>query len=146
MNYNSLVKLFNGHKVDLARKRELEIQINELEVKAEGGLKAVTYDGISVSGGGISRKTENDALKAIGKNEEAIENIKREIGLLKNRILRVENLLSILSDDERQIIELKHISYYSWENVTFTAQKAYRTCKRREQEGFEKMLSIVGGQ
>lgn len=145
MNYNSLVKLFNGHKVDLARKRELEIQKNELETSEKGGLKGVAYDGICVDGGEISKKTENDALMNIGIKEQK-NLLDNKISLLKSKILRVENLLSILSEDERQIIELKHINNCSWETVAFSAQKAYRTCKKREQEGFEKMLSIIYGQ
>lgn len=145
MEYKNLKELFFNYKSDLAAKRELEIRIKEIETELKSyDIRAVSYDNIG-SSYAISKRTENDALEHINDDKKLLEiqRINKEIRLINNRVLRVENLLSIVSDEERKIIELKYINLYSWENICVTIEKSFRTCKKKEKEAFQKMFKIL---
>lgn len=136
MGNKEIEKLLEEYRESLALKRELEIRVRENE-EDQVGLKAVGYDSVGKSYG-TSNPTEKQAL-----NNDNLNRIKSAIKIIENKLLRVENLLSVLTKDERQIIELKHINDYSWENVCYTAQKSYKTCKLKERSAFSKMKNII---
>lgn len=136
----NLEKLFSEYREALAIKRELEIRLREkdLELKENiDGLKAVGYDSVGTSYK-IGNPTERQALKI-----NDLDKIKAAIKAIENKVLRVENLLSLLNDDERKIIELKYINKYSWENVSYTTGRSFKTCKNKANKAFKKMNNII---
>lgn len=145
MRYKNLKALLNGYKTDLASKRELEIRLKELDnFFEEDGLKGIAWDSLG-GASGISKKTEKIAInKADGEKKLLeVQRLNKAIREINNRVLRVENLLSILDEEERKIIEFRYISFYSWENICSVTFRSYRTCKKKEKEAFEKMFKIL---
>ncbi|WP_297520474.1 hypothetical protein [uncultured Clostridium sp.] len=126
----------NQYRVIVAKRRALEIRLKEVEQLI--GLKGVGYDSVG-GGSGISRTTENQAMKLIQAREELEFNIAHK-GI---EVDKIENALSVLDPGEREVIECKHIENHKWETVYYNVKKSDKTCKKLEREGLIKMMEIL---
>lgn len=115
----------------LAEKREIELQIAEME---DTELQGVGYDSIGTSYE-ISNSTEKLGMRRIRAGELLTYKVRE--------IERIDNSLRLLNNRERKVIELKYFKGYSWERVVVDVDRHSKTCRRIEEEAIRKIESIL---
>ena len=97
------------------KKNQIKIKNIEIEIeifKEEDGLKAVEYkDNLSTAGGNKSI-VENIVIN----NNLKIEALEKKKSILEKKQSKIFNVIKILSEDERKIIELRYFDDfpYTW--------------------------------
>ncbi len=106
-------------------KANLEIKLKELqEIHMDDGLKAVDFEGVSTCKTyKISQPVEDIAIL----NCEKINSITKNINKLKSKINSIETSLSLLSNEEREIIEMKYFDI----TLLSSAKKSVKLFNRR---------------
>lgn len=134
---NYLRERLSDYRMILATKRELELRLQELDETI--GLKAITYAENSGGVTGTSNKIQDEALKLISLKQE----IEMTIEHKRLEVNRISNALSILSPEEKRVIDLKHLQEYRWENVAVIISRSEKTCKRIERKALLRMLKVI---
>lgn len=137
VNLAALRYRLNQYRIILSQKKELELQLEEIE--DEIGIKAIGYDSIGGGSGKVSRNTENQAINLADKKQS----LKMTIAHKKIEVERIENALEVLNPSEKEIIELKHIKDHKWETVYYMLNKTDKTCRALERKALQKMLDIL---
>lgn len=125
-NYSNLV----------AEKEELQLRLKEL--KENIGPKGIDYSGQG-HGSGISRTTENEALK-IAEAKEKLHSFIRSKGI---EVARIENAISILNEKELEFIELKYFKKRRVDSIPCIIDRTARSCRRLEKSALMKIDSIL---
>lgn len=125
-NYSNLV----------AEKEELQLRLKELRENI--GPKGIDYSGQG-HGSGISRTTENEALR-ITEAKEKLHTFIRHKGI---EVARIENAISILNEKELEFIELKYFKKRKVDSIPFIIDRTARSCRRLEKSALMKIDSIL---
>ncbi len=128
-------RLYNYPKL-VAEKEELQLRLKEL--KENIGPKGIDYSGQG-HGSGISRTTENEALK-IAEAKEKLHSFIRYKGI---DVARLENAMSILNEKEMEYIKLKYFEKRKVDTIPEILNITKRTCQRWESNAIKKIDSII---
>lgn len=134
-NTISRIKKYKELKADI---RDIEIRIQELEEEMLG-----------ISGQGMEERTgktykitssvEQQAEKFMEKKEELLK-----IKLMKEReIKRIDNAMTVLLDEEREIIQEAHIEHKKYWRLEEKLNLTYSRIKQIEKEAIEKMKKYI---
>ena len=109
-------------------KANLEIKLKELhEIQLDDKVSGINYEGVSTyKTYKISQPVEDIAVL----NLEMINSITQNIKKLKSKINSIEMSLSLLSDEEREIIQMKYFDSMNWiqisDKINISERQAHR--------------------
>lgn len=119
--------------------RAIELDIEELKDIENIGTAPISFEERTGKTYKFNSYTENMAISLVDK----IQCLEREIKIKERGIARIENALSILSENEREILEMKYIKGYKWDTITFKLDRSYQQCKRVEVEAIKKIAHLL---
>lgn len=118
-------------------KANLEIKLKELhEIQLDDGVSGINYEGVSTCKTyKISQPVEDIAVL----NLEMINSITQNIKKLKSKINSIEMSLSLLSDEEREIIQMKYFDSMNWPQISNKVNMSERHAQRIKNNAINKM-------
>ncbi|WP_417203731.1 sigma factor-like helix-turn-helix DNA-binding protein [Acetoanaerobium sticklandii] len=118
-------------------KANLEIKLKELhEIQLDDGVSGINYEGVSTCKTyKISQPVEAAAIL----NLEMINSITQNIKKLKSKINSIEMSLSLLSDEEREIIQMKYFDSMNWPQISNKVNMSERHAQRIKNNAINKM-------
>ena len=138
MNISEVEKIIRGYN---SLKRRISILSKEIESLTETGISALSF---SLSGksktNNISRPTEDNAIDNIDKKKE----VKKELFVLKKQLEIIDEALNSLDNMERQVIKLKLIQKYSYEEIAEEINISVIYAKKLKRKALVKVKSIIG--
>lgn len=138
MNISEVEKIIRGYN---SLKRKINILSKEIESLTETGISALSF---SLSGksktNNISRPTEDNAIDNIDKKKE----VKKELFVLKKQLEIIDEALNSLDNMERQVIKLKLIQKYSYEEIAEEINISVIYAKKLKRKALVKVKSIIG--
>lgn len=130
-NYYQNIKVIETNKKQLEKLRErlekVSDDYNKVDFVLSSDLKAVQYDGVSVSGGSLPASSMDRQIESIfTKIEQEKESLKKQL-LLTNMLIRklegendlIEQLLGLLDNESKELIQLKYQNELSYKQITF---------------------------
>lgn len=127
-NIEEKIALIKNLIISLEEKKEiLEDKNKNLKLDFDIDIKSITIDDMPKGSGDGTSYFESNIMKQIQVNEKMIKNIEEEILNQKDEIFRLEiknakmrNIINILRDDYKQMLELR---YKKQETETYIADK-----------------------
>ncbi len=127
-NIEEKIALINNLIISLEEKKEiLEDKNKNLKLDFDIDIKSITIDDMPKGSGDGTSYFESNIMKQIQDNEKMIKNIEEDIVNQKDEIFRLEiknakmkNIINILRDDYKQMLELR---YKKQETETYIADK-----------------------
>lgn len=126
------------YKELLADIQEIDIRMQEIEEdiigisdQATGERTGKTYK--------ITSSVEQQAEKLISKKEE----LYREQVAKKREIKRIDNAMTILTDEEREIIQVVHVEHRKYYVVQEKLKLSYQRVKQLEKQAAERMSKYI---
>lgn len=129
----------------IRRYRELKADIFELNLR----LTEIEEEMLGVSGQSgeestgktykITSSTENQAEKLIDKKDEVFKSIKEK----QRELDRIDNAMSILLDEEREIISIAHIEHKPYWKLEEKLNRSYARIKQIEHDAIAKMRKYI---
>ena len=127
-NIEEKIALINNLIISLEEKKEiLEDKNKNLKLDFGIDIKSITIDDMPKGSGDGTSYFESNIMKQIQDNEKMIKNIEEDILNQKDEIFRLEiknakmrNIINILRDDYKQMLELR---YKKQETETYIADK-----------------------
>ena len=144
-NYNDYEQLVYKY---LKNYNSFKHQIESVNIEIDGireilaGLKATVYDKVIVSGGEQHSSVEQ-AIERKEKLEGRLLILTANRQRLTTLIQRIDAALATLEDNERKIIELKHIVGENWIHISMQVPYSERSCQRRCREAVERVAAIM---
>ncbi|WP_055071915.1 sigma factor-like helix-turn-helix DNA-binding protein [Clostridium massiliamazoniense] len=126
------------------KKNQIKIKNIEIEIeifKEEDGLKAVEYkDNLSTAGGNKSI-VENIVIN----NNLKIEALEKKKSILEKKQSKIFNVIKILSEDERKIIELRYFDDfpYTWYLIAERLNMSYGAARGIYMRSLKKIDAII---
>ena len=71
------------------------------------------------------------------------EHIEREIKSYEIQLKKIENLLEVLTDKQRKVIELRYIKEWSYDAITNVLYREYTSIKAIEKKAFNRLLQAI---
>lgn len=138
MNISEVEKIIRGYN---SLKRKINILSKEIESLTETGISALSFSlGGKSKTNNISRPTEDNAIRNADKKKRA----KKELFVLKKQLEIIEESLNSLDDMEKQVIELKLIKNYSYEEIAEEVNISVIYAKKLKRKSLVKIKSIIG--
>lgn len=125
--------------------RELEKEMDKAckEVDDENlELKATQYTGMP-HGSGVSNPTRDLALRRIEQKEKRLKRLRENHEEILCKRTIVEMFLESMTSVKREIIEMRHFSNFSWEEISNFLGLSRITCIRRHNAILEECLSVL---
>ena len=126
-----LIKKLKMYKMYKAKRNKKQFDLEELE---NSDISAITYDEKATTNI-ISSQVENKAIKII--------ELKKEINEYDIEIKKIENLLSVLNESEKIVIESKYIEEHRYEGISNSLDRRYTTIKNIENKAFKKLIEVL---
>lgn len=126
-----LIKKLKMYKMYKAKRNKKQFDLEELE---NSDIAAINYDEKAATNI-ISSQVENKAIKII--------ELKKEINEYDTEIKKIENLLSVLNESEKIVIESKYIEERRYEGIINSLDRRYTTIKNIENKAFKKMIEVL---
>lgn len=126
-----LIKKLKMYKMYKAKRNKKQFDLEELE---NSDIAAINYNEKAATNI-ISSQVENKAIKII--------ELKKEINEYDTEIKKIENLLSVLNESEKIVIESKYIEERRYEGIINSLDRRYTTIKNIENKAFKKMLEVL---
>lgn len=98
------------NKVHLINDFDIQIQLIAKDV---GNIKAISYEEKTQSTNKFSSCVENEIIN----KDKLIEKLEKEKELIQLEVDRIDNMLEILSDEERKIIELRYFKKLKFNKI-----------------------------
>lgn len=125
--------------------KELLADIQEIDIR----MQEIEEDIIGISGQATGERTgktykitssvEQQAEKLISKKEE----LYREQVAKKREIKRIDNAMTILTDEEREIIQVVHVEHRKYYVVQEKLKLSYQRVKQLEKQAAERMSKYI---
>ncbi|AGX44528.1 hypothetical protein [Clostridium saccharobutylicum] len=125
--------------------RELLADINEIDIR----IQELEEDILGISGQGMEERTgktykitssvEQQAEKLIEKKEQ----LYREQIIKKRELKRIENAITILTEEERDIMQIVHIEHRKYYVVQEKLKLSYQRVKQLEKQAAKKMEKYI---
>ena len=128
MNIQDVKQMIKSYKAIQCKVRNLKLELEETSIKS------VNYNAIHVSNSNIST-LDNELLRK--------EHIEREIKSYEIQIKKIENLLEVLTDKQRKVIELRYIKEWSYDAITNVLYREYTSIKAIEKKAFNRLLQAI---
>lgn len=135
MNKEELKAYLKSYKTRKWVIRDLQLKIKELELE-EISISASNFE--EHFGYDVSSSTENKAIKRLEKKEEYLHKIEYQ----KIQLEKIENLISILPDIEKQVIESIFLKGYSYNVVIGALDRRYSSIKEIEKRALSKIAEF----
>lgn len=126
-----LIKKLKMYKMYKAKRNKKQFDLEELE---NSDIAAINYNEKAATNI-ISSQVENKAIKII--------ELKKEIYEYDTEIKKIENLLSVLNESEKIVIESKYIEERRYEGIINSLDRRYTTIKNIENKAFKKMIEVL---
>ncbi|MFW2500435.1 sigma factor-like helix-turn-helix DNA-binding protein [Clostridium diolis] len=126
---------------EIKKYKELLADIRELDFKIEEYEENFIRDSEDISD--IKLSKTNNAKSMVEKVFENKENLLMQKFKKKMRLKRIDNALSILSDEERDIIQIVYIDSKRYCMVQDKLNLSYQRIKQLEKQGAEKMEKYI---
>lgn len=138
--HKAIIEILSEYKSLVARIRDIEMQIKELESLDEIGVSAIDYSKDRISQTfKFNSIVENQAIRIADITTILkAEKIHKEI--LKQRI---DNAIDALNEEEKAVVKLKFIEGYKWYRVAIEIYKSERCCKQIGYRAIEKLEKIL---
>ncbi|MDT8717620.1 sigma-70 family RNA polymerase sigma factor [Clostridium sp. 19966] len=134
-----VIEVLKGYRTLKAEIIALELDIEELHDEENLGPEAISYQERTGKTYKFSSSTENQAINLIDKVQK-LENEKRK---KQREIERIENALSILDENEKDVLEMKHLRGYKWDVITCRLDRSYQQCKRIESKAIRRISKMI---
>lgn len=128
MNIQDVKQMIKSYKAIQCKVRNLKLELEETSIKS------VNYNAIHVSNSNIST-LDNELLRK--------EHIEREIKSYEIQLKKIENLLEVLTDKQRKVIELRYIKEWSYDAITNVLYREYTSIKAIEKKAFNRLLQAI---
>ncbi|CUU47322.1 sigma factor-like helix-turn-helix DNA-binding protein [Clostridium beijerinckii] len=135
---NNTIYKIRRYKEFLADIQEIDIRVQELEEEILG-----------ISGQGTEERTgktykitssvEQQAEKLMERKEE----LYREQATKRRQLQRIDNAMSVLTDEEREVIQVIHIEHKRYWRLEEKLNLSYRRVKQIENEAIQKMKKYI---
>lgn len=132
IGYKEIERRLYNYKKEKANLKNLRLMLENREI--DSGLKAVGY-GENISGGGISRPTENIVLNSIREQDYT----RGRITKLENELAMIENAMEALTDEESTIVKGRYFEGLQWWQVAGKVGLAESHCRRIRRAAIEKI-------
>jgi DNA-directed RNA polymerase specialized sigma24 family protein len=132
---NHIIQALKRYKILKAEIKNIELDIEELHEAENIGPSGISYEERSTATNKFSSITENQAIIIADQSTYLDRDRRAKI----REVERIDNALSILNEKEREVLELKHIKGYRWDNVTYKIDRSYAQCKSIETEALSKI-------
>jgi DNA-directed RNA polymerase specialized sigma subunit len=136
---NLIVHRLKAYKKLKAEIKSIDLEIEELHDSSNIGPSGISYDEKTGATNKFSSQTENQAITLADK----VTLLEREKRSKEREIEKIDNALSILSDKERQVLEIKYINGCRWDTVTYKLDISYQRCKQIEEDAVKKILPFL---
>lgn len=131
-----LEKRFREYKSVRARMVQAKLDLEDIRME-EATIAAATFD--EKFGSDVSSTVENKVMKKLEMEDELKRNIKESELELK----KLDNLLSVLDQREKTIIEERYINRLNYNYLVGALDREYNTIKAIERQAFKKMIGIL---
>lgn len=128
MNIQDVKQMIKSYKAIQCKVRNLKLELEETSIKS------VNYNTIHISNSNIST-LDNELLRK--------EHIEREIKSYEIQLKKIENLLEVLTDKQRKVIELRYIKEWSYDAITNVLYREYTSIKAIEKKAFNRLLQAI---
>lgn len=128
MNIQDVKQMIKSYKAIQCKVRNLKLELEETSIKS------VNYNAIHISNSNIST-LDNELLRK--------EHIEREIKSYEIQLKKIENLLEVLTDKQRKVIELRYIKEWSYDAITNVLYREYTSIKAIEKKAFNRLLQAI---
>ena len=121
--------------------KELKADIVDIDLK----IQELEEDMIGVSGQGNGERTGKTYKITSSVEQQAEKHIKEKDKLLRERALkereiaRIDNALTVLNEDEYDVVKTIHIDNEKWWRLEEKYRKSYRALKYTEEDAIKKM-------
>lgn len=126
------------------KRNEIKIQNIEIEIeilKDEDGLKAIEYKDTVASGRSKNSIVENIVISS----DLKIRALEIKKGILEKKQSKIMNLIKILNEDERKIIELRYFDSfpYTWDLIAERLNMSYGAARGIYMRSLKKIDAVV---
>lgn len=135
---NNTLKRIRKYRELKADIKELEIQLEEIKDEVIG-ITATPSGEKTGSTNKFTSTVENQVIQL----EKKTNTIKLEINKKHREIERIENAISILKDEEKEIIETVHIQHRKYYVVEEKLRISYQRVKQIELDAIKKMQKYI---
>lgn len=125
----------------IKRYKELKADIVDIDIK----LQELEEDMLGITGAGLEERTGKTYKITSSVEQQADKHLKEKDKLLKIRtskereIARIDNAMTVLTEDEFDVIKTIHIEGDKWWRLEEKYHKSYRTLKYIEEDAIKKM-------
>lgn len=125
----------------IKRYKELKADIVDIKIK----LQELEEDMLGVTGIGLEERTGKTYKITSSVEQQAEQHTKekdkllREIAAKEREIARVDNAMTVLTEDEYDIIKTIHIEHEKWWRLEQKYNRSYRALKYIEEDAIKKM-------
>lgn len=135
---NNTLKRIRKYKELKADIKELELQIEEIEDEIIG-ITAMPSEERTGSTNKFSSTVENQVIQL----EKKTNDIQLEINKKRREVERIENAISVLKDEEKEIIEIVHIRHKKYYVAEEKLRISYQRVKQIEQDAVKRMEKYI---
>lgn len=125
----------------IKRYKELKADIVDIDIK----IQELEEDMIGITGAGLEERTGKTYKITSSVEQQADKHLKEKDKLLKIRtskereIARIDNAMTVLTEDEFDIVKTVHIDNERWWRLEEKYHKSYRALKYIEEDAIKKM-------
>lgn len=137
MNKDRVINKLRSYKGLKADVKSIEFNIEEIE--EEIGLTGLSTEEKTGKTYKVTSSTEQQALHIIEEKEELLFKKYK----VEREIKRIENALTVLNDDEREVLVLAHIEQKKWYSICEKFDRSYARLKQLEGNALEKLKKYL---
>lgn len=146
MSYSQVEGILYNYKIIKASIENNKIKLDDLELEdPEDGMPSTSYGDPSSKTNKINRAVETAALKNIERKERLKKELTRTIKRETNKLRRITNALTGLSNIEKNVITMFYIEDKTWMEVAEEMNYSQSWCQELRCIAMDKILLIING-
>lgn len=146
MTYSQLEGILYNYKIIKASIENNKIKLDDLELEdPEDGMPSISYGDPSSQTNKINRSVETAALKNIERRDRLEKELIRTIRRETNKIKKIDNAMSGLSETEKEVATLFYIENKTWIEISGKMSYSQSWCQEIRYTAMNKMLYIING-
>lgn len=134
-----LIRAYSGSK-RVIESIHKEIEEYKKDIESMRQLTAVRYDGMP-HGTGTSDPTAKAATEIVDLYDKRISELKERVRIILDNNRKTEDMLSVLSRDERRVIKARYIDGIRWDFIPGRLNISRRHCFRLEKRALQKICA-----
>lgn len=135
-----LIRAYSGSK-RVIESIHKEIEEYKRDIESMRQLTAVRYDGMP-HGTATSDPTAKAAAEIVDLYDKRIAELRERVQVILDNNRRVEDMLSVLSRDERRVITARYIDGIRWDFIPGRVHISRMQCFRLKNKAMKKMCAI----